>query len=70
MLKITRDDIIAELRREYRHRQALYPVWIAEEKYGLTQATAAHRLCCLEEAIRDMERLRDAEQRQERLFDG
>ena len=42
--------VLAELGRELRMRENLFPKWVGEKK--MKQADADHRIACIKEAIR------------------
>lgn len=53
-------EALTEARRSLRARRSLYPVWVA---YGrLTQEQATYRLRCMEQIVRCLEELVEAQE--------
>lgn len=53
LFPITKEEMLAELRRELSMRESVYPKWIASGK--LKQEVADHRIAALREAIKTVE---------------
>jgi hypothetical protein len=53
-MDVSKDQVIAELRREIAMRDAIYPKWIKSGK--IAPSVAALRIAALKEACRDYER--------------
>jgi hypothetical protein len=47
---ITMTDLLNEFERELEVRRRVYPHWVAENK--LSAGKAAHRIACMEEAVK------------------
>ena len=45
-----REDVLAEIGRELSYRRRLYPKWLSEGKYGITEKNMAERIDALQAA--------------------